>query len=210
MPEVTKWLLFLNMGAFLLQTFFGTTMMAHFALWPLGDYPAHGLGHTVGFEPWQLVTSAFLHGGMAHLFLNMLALYMFGGEVESHMGSRPFFALYAGSVLMAALIQLAVVTAGSDAGVHPTVGASGGVYGILLAFGMFFPDRIVMPLFPPIPMKAKYFVILFGAIELVNGVMGTRAGIAHFAHLGGMLGGFLVLMVWRRKSRRRNRWTRVG
>jgi membrane associated rhomboid family serine protease len=208
MPEVTKWLLFLNMGGYLLQMFFGTTLVAHFALWPLGDYPAQGLDYTVGFEPWQLVTYAFLHSGMTHLFLNMLALYMFGGEVENHMGSRSFLALYAGSVLMAALIQLAVVTAGADESVHPTVGASGGVFGLLLAFGMLFPDRLVMPLFPPIPMKAKYFVVLYGAIELANGVVGTREGIAHFAHLGGMLGGFLVLWVWRRKSRPRSPWTR--
>src|SRR5687767_1029492 len=119
MPEVTRWLLFLNMGAYLLQMFLGPTLVAHFALWPLGDYPAQGLGSTVGFEPWQLVTSAFMHGGMAHLFLNMLALYMFGGEVENHMGSRPFLALYGGSVLMASVIQLAVVTAGADEGVYP-------------------------------------------------------------------------------------------
>src|SRR5687768_8631255 len=121
MPEVTKWLIFLNLGGYLLQMFYGTTLVAYFALWPLGEYPAYEVSYTVGFEPWQLITSAFLHGGMAHLFLNMFALYMFGGEVENHMGSRSFLALYAGSVLMAALIQLAVVTAGSDEGVYPTV-----------------------------------------------------------------------------------------
>lgn len=206
MPPITRWLVSLNLVVYLLQMFFPATLMARFALWPLGDYPAHDVGYSVGFEPWQLVTSAFLHGGLAHLVLNMLALFMFGSEVENHMGSRPFLALYAGSVLVAALVQLAVVTAASDGGVHPTVGASGGVFGILLAFGMFFPDRMIMPLFPPIPMKAKYFVVLYGAIELVNGVVGTRAGIAHFAHLGGMLGGFLVLVVWRRRARSRRQW----
>lgn len=210
MPEVTRRLIFLNIAVFVLQMVHGTALVARFALWPLGDHPAPDLGYTVGFEPWQLVTSAFLHGNAVHLFLNMLALYMFGGEVESTMGSRPFLALYAGSFLMAALVQLAVVTAGADGGVYPTVGASGGVFGVLLAFGMFFPDRLVMPLFPPIPMKAKYFVVLYGAIELVNGVVGTRAGIAHFAHLGGMLGGFLVIMIWRRKPRSRAPWTRFA
>ena len=208
MPVVTRWLIFLNLVVFVVQMDYGTALVARFALWPLGDYPAQDFGYTVGFEPWQLVTSAFLHGGMAHLFLNMFALHMFGSEVENTMGSRPFFGLYAGSVLMAALVQLAVVTAGSDGGVYPTVGASGGVFGVLLAYGMLFPDRMVMLLIPPIPMKAKYFVVFYGAIELVNGVVGTRAGIAHFAHLGGMLGGFLVLMIWKRKSRPRNPWTR--
>ena len=97
-------------------------------------------------------------------------------------------------MLTAALTQLLV---GLLIGGAPTVGASGGLFGLLLAFGMMFPNRIIMPLFPPIPMKAKTFVMVFGGLELLFGVTGTASGVAHFAHLGGMLGGFLMMRYWR-------------
>ena len=144
--------------------------------------------------PWQPLSYAVMHGDMLHLFFNMLALWMFGSEIERLWGGKRFMQFLLASALTAAAVQLAwTLMIGARA---PTVGASGATFGLLLAFGMLFPDRIIMPLFPPIPMKAKYFVAIFGALELIFGVTGG-SGIAHFAHLGGMLGGFLMIRYWR-------------
>jgi rhomboid family protein len=156
-----------------------------FALWPL---------HTGLFWPWQPVSYAFLHGSLFHLFFNMLGLWMFGSELERLWGQKRYLLFLLASCITAAGTQLILTgVTGSNA---PTIGASGALYGLLLAFGMLFPNRIIMPLFPPIPMKARTFVIIFGAIELVLGLYGG-SGIAHFAHLGGMLGGFLMIRYWR-------------
>jgi len=204
MPTITKYILIANLAAYALQMFFGDLLVTHFALWPLGDYPVAGTSATVGFEFWQLLTSAFLHGGLFHLGLNMYALYLFGSDLERLLGSRYFLALFLMAVLVGSCSQAVVATmAAADGRIYPTVGASGGVFGILLAFGMLFPDRTIMLLFPPIPLPARVFVLLYGAFELVNGIMGSRAGIAHFAHLGGMVGGYLVVAYWRRTNRRR-------
>jgi membrane associated rhomboid family serine protease len=141
------------------------------------------------------VTYAFMHGSMTHLFFNMMGLWMFGSELEQLWGRDRFIRFYAASVLTAAATQLLMSAA---LGWHAsTVGASGGLFGLLLAYGMLFPDRTIMPLFPPIPMKAKIFVALYGGIELFMGVTGTDSGVAHFAHLGGMLGGWLMIRYWR-------------
>jgi membrane associated rhomboid family serine protease len=186
-----------NVVVFALQNLLGDTLLLNFALWPLGDYPVRGSQMEVGFEVWQLFTSAFLHGSLTHLLLNMFALWMFGRDVELVLGTRGYLSLYAAAVLTGSLAQLVVVSM-SDGAVYPTVGASGGVFGILLAFGMFFPHRTVMPLFPPIPMPARVFVLLYAGLELANGVLGTQQGVAHFAHLGGMVGAFLILRLGRR------------
>lgn len=152
----------------------------------------------VGFRPWQLVTYAFLHANLGHLFLNMLALHIFGSDVERALGARRYLELYGAAVLSAAAVQLLVVSAAGTA--YPTIGASGGVFGVLLAFGMLYPRRIVTLLFPPIPMPAWLFVTLYGIVELASGVVGTEAGIAHFAHVGGMAGAYVVLRRWRRRT----------
>jgi membrane associated rhomboid family serine protease len=149
-----------------------------------------------------VLSYAFLHGDTLHLFFNMLGLWMFGSELEQMWGSRRYWQFLLASVLVAALTQLLITfLAGSPV---PTVGASGALFGLLLAFGMLFPNRTIMPLFPPIPMKARNFVILFGGIELLMGVWGG-SGIAHFAHLGGMLGGWLMIRHWRRSGPWRRR-----
>jgi membrane associated rhomboid family serine protease len=188
MPPVTQALLLINVAAFCIDLFLGPWFTRAFALWPLA----------AGFLPWQVVTYAFLHGGVFHLFFNMLGLWMFGSDLERLWGPKRFLQFYFASVLAAAATQL-VFAALSNA-VYPTVGASGGLFGLLLAFGMMFPNRMIMPLFPPIPMKAKVFVAVFGGLELLFGVTGTMEGVAHFAHLGGMLGGFLMIRYWQGRS----------
>jgi len=184
LAPVTQALLLANIAAFLLQEA-GIFGLGEFALWPPGGFESR-------FAPWQLVTYAFLHGGLTHILFNMLGLYMFGSEVERLFGSRFYAAYYFGCVVSAALCHLAV-NAWIGAPPYPTVGASGGVYGLLLAFGVYFPRRQVLLLFPPVPLPARVFVIVFAALELVFGVTGTAAGVAHFAHLGGMLGGWLMI-----------------
>ena len=186
MPPVTQYLLIANTAIFLVdQMLLGGLLSQWFALWPLG----------VNFAPYQVVTYAFLHGSIMHLFFNMLGLWMFGSELERVWGPKRFLQFYVASLLAAAGMQLVVnMLLGSP---FPTVGASGALFGLLLAFGMMFPNRVIMPLFPPIPMKARTFVMVFGGLELVLGVTGTQSGVAHFAHLGGMLGGYLMIRYWR-------------
>ncbi|MDX1375491.1 MAG: rhomboid family intramembrane serine protease [Burkholderiales bacterium] len=188
-PPVTLTLIVANIAVFFLQGAGGAQLVAWFALWP----PApSGPVVAPSFQLWQLVTYSFLHGGLAHLFFNMFALYMFGSDIERLFGGRFYLQYYFASVVAAALCHL-LYTGWVGGPPVPTVGASGGVYGILLAYGMFFPRRTVVLLIPPIPMPARVFVILFAALELWFGVTGTASGIAHFAHLGGMLGGFLMI-----------------
>ncbi|HEY5898640.1 MAG TPA: rhomboid family intramembrane serine protease [Burkholderiales bacterium] len=185
MPPVTQWLLIANVAIFL---FISPDSL--FALWPPGGIESN-------FEPWQIVTYSFLHGNMAHIFFNMLALYMFGGEIERLFGSRFYTLYYFAAVVSAAILHL-VITTWMGSPPVPMVGASGGIYGLLLAFGIYFPHRRVMLLFPPIPLPARVFVFGFAALELVLGVTQTAAGVAHFAHLGGMLGGWLMIQYRRR------------
>ncbi len=125
---------------------------------------------------------------------------MFGRDVERTLGAKHYLLLYFAAVVSAALVQLAAVSVTKHAGIYPTIGASGGIFGVLLAYGVLYPRRIVMLLFPPIPMPAWLLVTLFGLLELANGVLGTEAGVAHFAHLGGMLGAYLELRYWRRRA----------
>ena len=159
--------------------------MRQFELWPPGSVDSR-------FALWQLVTYAFLHGSFTHILFNMLGLYMFGGDIERLFGSRFFLWFYLASVISAAVTHL-VVTGMMGSPPVPMVGASGGVYGLILAYGMYFPNRRIILLIPPIPMRARTFVVVFAAIELALGVTQTAAGVAHFAHLGGMLGGFLMI-----------------
>jgi membrane associated rhomboid family serine protease len=184
LPPVTRTLMLICTAVFCLQVFLPLERL--FALWPL----ASGI-----FWPWQLITYAFLHGGVFHLFFNMLGLWMFGAELERLWGQKRFIQFLIAGVLAAAAAQL-IVTAMTGS-ISPTVGASGGLFALLLAFGMLFPNRIIMPLFPPIPMKARTFVIVFGALELILGYADRSGGVAHFAHLGGMVGGYLMIRYWR-------------
>jgi len=199
---VTRILIVANVVVFALQAVWGDVILEWFALWPLGHYTVPELHAAVSFHWWQLATSAFLHGSVLHIGFNMWGLWLFGRELERTLGSGRIFALYAAAVLSASLVQLAVVSATVQSSVYPTLGASGGVFGLLLAFGYLFPRRMLVLIFPPIPMPAWLFVTLYGFIELANGVLGTQAGVAHFAHLGGMLGAWLVLRRWRKPQHR--------
>lgn len=197
-PPVTWALLVTNLLVFLLQQFAGPLLLALFALWPLHTDPAYG----VSFMPWQLLTYGFLHGSLGHIFFNMFALFMFGSDIERLFGSRRYLVYYLACVVGAAMMHLLVA---QSAGLPPApvVGASGGVFGLLLAFGMAYPRRQLMLLFPPIPMPAWLFVTLYGAMELYLGVSSTNTGVAHFAHLGGMATGFVIIRYWRAQARRR-------
>ncbi|WP_246481549.1 rhomboid family intramembrane serine protease [Natronogracilivirga saccharolytica] len=183
-PPAIKHLLIINLLVFLALM---TPGLANYvfglgALWPLG-HP--------NFMPWQFVSYMFLHGGFGHILFNLFALWMFGQSIENLWGTRRFVIYYFVTGVGAALLHMAVTAADV-----PMVGASGAVYGILLAFAMMFPNRPIMLIFLPIPIKAKYFVMIFGALELFNGVANLQTGIAHFAHLGGMVVGYLLIRLW--------------
>jgi membrane associated rhomboid family serine protease len=182
-----------NVLVFLLQRLSGGALDGLFALWPLQSIEGESYFHF-----WQIITYAFLHStdNITHLLFNMLGLWMFGAEVERYVGPRRLLACYFASVVTAALSQLFIpILFGAPPA--PTIGASGGVFGLLLAYACLFPKRKVIPLIPPIPMPAWLFAALYAGLELFLGVTGTLSGVAHFAHLGGMVGSALVIMQWR-------------
>lgn len=195
---INKALILANLAVFALQYVLGGFLDVHFALWPpdaaaLGGPP---------FRPWQLLTYGFMHGGGMHLFFNMFALYMFGSDIEHLFGPKRYLTYYLMCVVGAALMHLIVVSF-ADLPPLPTIGASGGVFGLLLAFGMAWPKRTLVLLFPPIPMPAWLFVTLYGLLELYLGMTSTASGVAHFAHLGGMATGFVMIRYWQGQRRRR-------
>ncbi|WP_426664598.1 rhomboid family intramembrane serine protease [Rhodanobacter aciditrophus] len=206
LPPVTRYLLITNVLVFALQLFLHDAstfaLSQHFALWPLGPdvtgTVADGQLVTAGFRPWQVVTYAFMHGGYTHILFNMFALYMFGGVIERTFGARNYAIYYFVCAIVAAVAQLFVVKYFTH-GFYPTLGASGAIFGLLLAFGMLYPQEKVFLVFLPIPMPAWLFVIGYAVVELVLGVTGTQAGVAHFAHLGGMVGGYVMIQYWRGK-----------
>lgn len=190
--------------AFFIQNAAFVDILRVFALWPVATPPALAFGDGVlatGFKPWQLISYGFLHGGWGHLFFNMFAFYMFGLPIERAWGTRRFVIFYVICLIGAGLVQLLV--AGLSGEIYPTIGASGAVFGILLAFGMMYPNTRLMLLFPPIPIKARWFVLGYGALTLLFGITGTMAGVAHFAHLGGMIFGLGLILYWGRQDQRR-------
>lgn len=197
LPPVTKALMIANVVVFLLQWLLGDTL-AIFELWPIGGGDD---AHSLGFMPWQLLTYGFMHADGLHLMFNMLALLMFGAPLEYTWRERRFLTFFLVCIVGAALCQLAVgawtMSQGGQA--YSTVGASGGVFGLLLAYGMLFPTQrvVVFPL--PIPVKARTLVIVYGVAELLMGITNTMPGVAHFAHIGGMLFGWLLIRYWQGK-----------
>ena len=206
-PPVVKNLIIANCVALLATTLlpFGDELMMRFALFNAESQLFHSS---------QRFTYLFLHGGVSHLFFNMFALWMFGRQLEYELGSQRFFTYYMVCGVGAALLQLgvgyaeyqhAIAAGGLQAAMHllyvPTVGASGAVFGLLLAFGVLHPNNVIMLIFPPVAMKAKWFVVIYGLLELFFGLSGYQSGVAHFAHLGGMLWG-LALLYWWKKQRK--------
>lgn len=206
-PPVVKNIIIANCVAMLALTLlpFEDELLTRFALFNV-ESPL--------FHSYQVFTYMFLHGGVSHLFFNMFALWMFGRTLEYELGSQRFFVYYMVCGVGAALLQLgvgyaeymhALAAGGLNAAMHylyvPTVGASGAVFGLLLAFGVLHPNNVIMLIFPPIALKAKWFVVIYGLLELFFGLSGFQSGIAHFAHLGGMLWG-LALLLWWRKQRK--------
>ena len=188
-PPVVKNLIIINLLVFM------ATMLL-----PVGPQIERWCALWVGmplFRTYQFVTYMFLHANLEHLFFNMFALWMFGRTLEYELGPKRFLVYYMICGVGAALIQAGIAWAMHEP--MTLVGASGGVMGLLLAFGVLHPNAVIMLIFPPIPMKAKWFVIIYGVIELF---LGWRGGgnVAHFAHVGGMLWGLLLLYWWRRRG----------
>jgi rhomboid family protein len=182
-PPATQALILVNVVVYFLMMLVGSGPFTYLALWPLGSG---------AFWPWEVVTYAFLHSGLTHILFNMFALFMFGGEIERLFGSRWFVTYFFVCVITAAIAQLIVASVLGE--IYPTVGASGGIFGILLAYAMYFPHRklIIIPI--PVPMPAWLLVTGYGVIELYLGFRGLQPGVAHFAHLGGMVGGFIMIL----------------
>lgn len=166
------------------DSFFQTTL-EHLALWPLFS------GY---FELWQLLTYGFLHGSFNHMFFNMFAVFMFGFPLEKTWGRQRYIKYYGVCLLGAGLIQMLVQHYSAE--VYPTIGASGAVFGLLLAYGVMWPNNKLILLFFPVPIKAKWFVLIYGAAELMFGVTGMLPQVAHFAHLGGLFFGAALLWLW--------------
>ena len=193
-PPVIKALLISNVAVFFLLSFFGLFRLngiplAEFIYVFLPLYPIDA-----GFQIWQLFTYMFMHGGFMHLLFNMFALWMFGMELENQWGSKKFFLYYMMCGIGAGLSNLFIAPLFAQAG--PTVGASGAIYGVLVAFGILFPDRPIFVYFL-LPIRARYFVLLYILLEIYAGVTGTSDGVAHFAHLGGAAVGVFYLLMER-------------
>jgi membrane associated rhomboid family serine protease len=210
-PKAVKNLIIINILAWIATEVNRQFMIPTFALF----YPTSQFFHW-----WQLVTHMFMHGGFWHIFFNMYTLYIFGSVLERQWGMKKFLMFYfvtglgaaflhTGVEAIQAKIYLAQIADGSTSAQYalhslkltPTVGASGAIYGLLLGYAMLYPDSIMSLIFPPVSMKAKYFVLIFAGIELFTGITGTGGGIAHFAHLGGMVFGLILILYWKRKHR---------
>ena len=211
LPPVIKNLVIINALMLLITFFTGNFMYEKFSLFYF---------ESEFFRPYQFVTHMFMHGNFIHLFFNMYSLIIFGVVLEHVWGSQKFFLYYMVTGLGAAALhslvlyfdytsQVAAFEAGNQFALQniqnllmtPTVGASGAVYGVLLAYGMLFPNNVLQLIFPPVALKAKWFVLIFGGIELLLGVSNTGGNIAHFAHLGGMLFGFFLIRYWKKNNK---------
>ena len=193
-PPVVKNLIIINVLVYMATALLpvGNEIIRFCALW----FGASPFGE---FHSYQFVTYMFLHASVEHIFFNMFALWMFGRTLEYELGSKRFLIYYMVCGVGAALIQLATAYLTGEMPIQ-LVGASGAVMGLLLAFGVMHPNAVIMLLIPPIPMKAKWFVVIYGVIELFLGWTGFGGSVAHFAHVGGMLWGLLLLQWWKRNG----------
>lgn len=202
---VVKNLIVINTIVLIGTELIGDKMYELFALFPFESQM---------FKWYQVVTHMFMHGGFWHLLFNMYTLAIFGTVLERQWGANKFLLFYFVTGIGAAIchnlvlhLQISHALAGGDmmtaASIMriPTVGASGAIYGVLLGYGMLFPNSILQLIFPPVSLKAKWFVLIFAGIELLTGLTGMGGGIAHFAHLGGMLFGLILILYWKKKNR---------
>lgn len=208
-PTAVKNIIIINVLVMVMTTLNDNFMYEKFALF----YPTSPFFHW-----WQPLTHMFMHGGFWHLAFNMYTLWIFGSVLERVWGTKKFLIFYFVTGIGAALIHTGVewiqmqhwlseAAQGSyqaQASIHalkmtPTVGASGAIYGVLMGYAMLYPDSMLTLIFPPISLKAKWFVLIFAGIELLTGVTGTGGSIAHFAHLGGLIFGFLLIWYWKKK-----------
>ena len=189
-PKAVKHIILINVLMLVLTYLNNPLMSKWFALNPISFI----------WKPWQLVTYMFMHGGFGHLFFNMYTLFIFGSVLENVWGTKKFLTFYFVTGIGAALVNIGVqYLTGSFA---LTVGASGAIYGILMGYAMLYPDSRLTLLFPPVSMKAKWFVLIFAGIELLLGISNNPAdNVAHFAHLGGLIFAFLLIMFWKKKHR---------
>jgi membrane associated rhomboid family serine protease len=185
LPQVTRIPISIGIIVVCIVVFLLHNISAQLALWPL---------YSNYFQPWQLISYAFLHGSFNHLFFNMFALWMFGLPIEKLWGSRKFAEYYVICVIGAGLVQLVVQYISGN--VYPTIGASGAVFGLLLAYGVTWPNAKLFLIFFPVPIKAKWFVLIYGGVELIFGVTGAMPQVAHYAHLGGLIFGAGLLWRW--------------
>lgn len=218
-PPVVLNLIIANVVVFLAMKLYDSNMMyTNFAMFNV-DFRCLGEADMTLFKPWQPFTYMFMHSAVdfSHLFFNMFSLWMFGRTLELEMGWKRFLIYYMVCGVGAALflmgvaqIDLAHLEIGSKAWYvymsTPTVGASGAIFGLLLAFGLLHPNALISLIFPPITLKAKWFVVIYGVLELLLGVTGSMANVAHFAHLGGMFWGWLLLLLWRHQARKHNNY----
>ena len=189
-PKAVKHIILINVLMLVLTYLNNPLMSKWFALNPISFI----------WKPWQLVTYMFMHGGLGHLFFNMYTLFIFGSVLENVWGTKKFLTFYFVTGIGAALVNIGVqYLTGSFA---LTVGASGAIYGILMGYAMLYPDSMLTLIFPPVSMKAKWFVLIFAGIELLLGISNNPAdNVAHFAHLGGLVFAFLLIMFWKKKHR---------
>jgi membrane associated rhomboid family serine protease len=195
-PEVTRNIIAINVLLFVATIYSGDTMYEYLALFNYKSNYFHG---------WQMITHMFMHGSFTHLLFNMFGLYMFGSRLEQMWGAKRFINFYLitglGAALLHTLVQDYEITQGLISVNQPTVGASGALFGILVAFAMYWPNTQLFLMFIPVPIKAKWAVIGYAAFELFAGISGFQAGVAHFAHLGGALFGFILVQYWNKNNR---------
>ena len=210
-PPVTRNLIIINIIVFIATLINREFMTTEFAVF----YPTSPFFHW-----WQVLTHMFMHGGFWHILFNMYTLWLFGSVVENIIGSKKFVLFYFVCGLGAVGLHFGVeylqlqsymegVALGNSAAIDninaikftPTVGASGAIYGVLIGYAMLFPSSKMTLLFPPVTLSAKWMVIIFAGIELLTGITGTATGVAHFAHLGGMLIGWLMILFWRKRGK---------
>ena len=211
MPQAVKSIIIINVLVMIMTALNENFMYEKFALF----YPTSPFFHW-----WQPLTHMFMQGGFWHLFFNMYTLFIFGSVLENVWGTKKFLIFYFVTGLGAALIHTGVEwiqmqswmgaaaegSASAMTSIHmlkmtPTVGASGAIYGLLMGYAMLYPDSIMTLIFPPVSLKAKWFVLIFAAIELLTGVTGTGGGIAHFAHLGGLIFGLILMLYWKKSGK---------